>query len=241
MSSLLLDVVHDGYWRDRPTLVTGATGLVGSWLVKRLVRCGADVVCIVRDHVPDCEFVRSRLGESVKIVTADIRDRPAMERTLAEYEIHTAFHLAAQTIVGVANRHPVSTFESNIAGTWNMLEACRLNSTVKALVLASSDKAYGDQEHLPYTEDTPLEGRHPYDVSKSCADLLARSYGVTYRLPVATARCGNIFGGGDLNWSRIVPGTIRSILQSEWRPSIKWGISTGSATTSTWRTASLPT
>ena len=163
---------------------------------------------------------RSGTLASVKIVRGDICDRDLLERTLGEYEIDTVFHLAAQTIVGIANRNPVSTFESNITGTWNVLEACRRSPAVKAIVMASSDKAYGDQEKLPYSEDTPLEGRHPYDVSKSCADLIAQTYAKTYKLPVAITRCGNFYGGGDLNWNRIVPGTIRSVLRGE-RPVIR--------------------
>ncbi len=143
-----------------------------------------------------------------------------MERVLAEYEVDTVFHLAAQTIVGIANLNPLSTFESNIQGTWNVLEACRRSPRVKSIIVASSDKAYGDQETLPYSEDTPLQGRHPYDVSKSCADLITQAYGKTYDLPVAVTRCGNFFGGGDLNWNRIVPGTIRSASRGE-RPVVR--------------------
>lgn len=208
------------FWRDRPVLVTGGTGLVGGWLVKSLVEQGADIVCLVRDWVPQSELVRSGELDRVKVVRGDIRDRELIERALGEYEIHTVFHLAAQTIVGIANRNPISTFESNIEGTWNVLEACRRSPSVKAVILASSDKAYGDQEKLPYSEETPLEGRHPYDVSKSCADLIAQAYGVTYGLPVAITRCGNFYGGGDLNWNRIVPGTIRSVIRGE-RPVIR--------------------
>ncbi len=207
-------------WRDRPTLVTGGTGLVGSWLIRRLVEAGADVVCLVRDWVPGSEVVRSKLLDQVKVVRGDICDRDILERTLGEYEVNTVFHLAAQTIVGIANRNPISTFESNIEGTWNVLEASRRSPLVKTVVVASSDKAYGDQENLPYSEDTPLEGRHPYDVSKSCADLITQAYGKTYKLPVAVTRCGNFYGGGDLNWNRIVPGTIRSVIRGE-RPVIR--------------------
>jgi len=209
-----------GWWRDRPVLVTGATGLVGGWLVHALTAAGADTVCLVRDWLPQSEVSRRGLLERVKVVRGDIRDRDLMERVLGEYEIHSVFHLAAQTIVGIANRNPISTFESNIAGTWNVLEACRRSPTVKAIVLASSDKAYGDQETLPYSEDTPLQGKHPYDVSKSCADLIAQTYGNTYSLPVVVTRCGNFYGGGDLNWNRIVPGTIRSVVRGE-RPLIR--------------------
>ncbi len=208
------------FWQDRPTLVTGATGLLGGWLVKHLLDRGADIVCLVRDWVPGSELVRSSVIERVKVVRGDICEAPLIERVLGEYEIDTVFHLAAQTIVGNANRNPVSTFQTNIAGTCSLLEACRRSAKVKAIVVASSDKAYGDQERLPYDENTPLQGRHPYDVSKSCADLIAQSYFATYRLPVGITRCGNFYGGGDLNWNRIVPGTIRSILRGK-RPVVR--------------------
>lgn len=209
-----------GFWRDRPTLVTGATGLLGSWLTRRLEAAGADVVCLVRDWVPQSELVRSKTFERVKVVRGDVRDRDLIERVLGEYETDTVFHLAAQTIVGIANLNPISTFESNIQGTWNLLEACRRSPRVRSIVVASSDKAYGHKDELPYAEHHALEGRHPYDVSKSCADLIAQSYGQTYGLPVAVTRCGNFYGGGDLNWNRIVPGTIRSVLRGE-RPVIR--------------------
>ncbi len=208
------------FWLDRPTLVTGATGLIGGWLVRRLLEMKADVVCLVRDWVPQSELVRADLLEQVKVVRGDLRDQALLERTLGEYESDTVIHLGAQTIVGIANRNPVSTFETNIAGTWSLLEACRRSPAVKQIVIASSDKAYGDHEVLPYTEDAPLQGRHPYDVSKSCADLIAQSYAATYKLPVAITRCGNFYGGGDLNWNRIVPGTIRSVLRGQ-RPIIR--------------------
>ena len=203
------------FWRDRPTLVTGATGLVGGWLVKSLVAVGADVICLVRDWVPDCELVRSGHLDRVKTVRGDVTDQAMLERALGEYEIDTVIHLAAQTIVGIANRNPVSTFEANIQGTWCLLEACRRSPKVKQIVIASSDKAYGDQEVLPYDETTPLQGQHPYDVSKSCADLISYTYAKSYDLPVTITRCGNFYGGGDLNWNRIVPGTIRSILRGQ--------------------------
>ncbi|MDT4898862.1 MAG: CDP-glucose 4,6-dehydratase [Acidobacteriota bacterium] len=215
-----MGINNQGFWLDRPTLVTGATGLVGGWLVRRLLDAGADVVCLVRDWVPQSELVRTRLLEQVKVVRGDVRDQAQLERSLGEYEIDTVIHLAAQTIVGIANRNPVSTFETNIAGTWAILEACRRSPTVKQIVIASSDKAYGDHEVLPYSEDAPLQGRHPYDVSKSCADLIAQSYAQTYGLPVGVTRCGNFYGGGDLNWNRIVPGTIRSVLRGQ-RPVIR--------------------
>jgi CDP-glucose 4,6-dehydratase len=220
LEGLEIESMAGGFWQDRPTFLTGGTGLLGGWLTRSLVEAGADVVCLVRDWVPQSELVRSRVIERVKVVRGDVRDREVLERALGEYEIDTVFHLAAQTIVGIANRNPVSTFESNVQGTWNILEACRRSPSVKSIVAASSDKAYGDQETLPYSEDTPLEGRHPYDVSKSCADLIAQAYGKTYGLPVSVTRCGNFYGGGDLNWNRIVPGTIRSVLRGE-RPVIR--------------------
>lgn len=208
------------FWLDRPTFVTGGTGLVGSWLIRRLVGSGADVVCLIRDWVPQSELVRSNLIESVKVVRGDIRDQALLERVMGEFEIDTVIHLAAQTIVTIANRNPVSTFESNIAGTWKLLEACHRSPKVNQIVVASSDKAYGDHENLPYVENFPLLGQHPYDVSKSCADMIAHTYAVTYNLPVVITRCGNFYGGGDLNWNRLVPGTIRSILRGE-RPIIR--------------------
>jgi len=203
------------FWRDRPTFVTGATGLVGGWLVKSLVAAGADVVCLIRDWMPESELLRSGTLGKVKVVRGDITDQEMMERALGEHEIDTVIHLAAQTIVGIANRNPVSTFEANIAGTWRLLEACRRSPRVKQIVIASSDKAYGDQEVLPYDETTPLQGQHPYDVSKSCADLISYTYAKSYDLPVTITRCGNFYGGGDLNWNRIVPGTVRSILRGQ--------------------------
>jgi CDP-glucose 4,6-dehydratase len=211
----MLDSREDSFWRDRPVLVTGGTGLLGSWLVHRLLELQALVVVIVRDWSPKSLLVKSGGLNRVVRVSGDITDIALVERALGEYEIDTVFHLAAQTIVGIANRNPVSTFESNIRGTYTVLEACRRSPTVKQIIAASSDKAYGDQESLPYDETTPLEGRHPYDVSKSCADLICTSYSVTFGLPVAVTRCGNFYGGGDLNWSRIVPGTIRSVLRGE--------------------------
>jgi len=208
------------FWRDRPVFVTGATGLLGGWLVRHLVDAGADVVCLVRDWVPRSEFVSSGLVDRVRLARGDVRDQETLERVLGEYEIATVMHLAAQTIVGVANRNPISTLDTNIRGTWALLEACRRTPTIREVVIASSDKAYGDQIDLPYKEDAPVLGRHPYDVSKSCADLIAQMYAKTYRLPVCVTRCGNFYGGGDLNWNRLVPGTIRSVLRDE-RPVIR--------------------
>ena len=208
------------FWRDRSVLVTGATGLVGGWVVRQLLAADADLVCIVRDWVPRSELVASGLLERTRVVRGDIRDQETLERALGEYEVATVLHLAAQTTVGVANRNPVSTLDTNIRGTWALLEACRRSPAVQQIVIASSDKAYGDQEVLPYTEDTPVRGRNPYDVSKSCADLIGQMYAKTYGLPVCITRCGNFFGGGDLNWNRLVPGTIRSVLRGE-RPVIR--------------------
>lgn len=212
--------MNSTFWRDRPTFVTGGTGLVGGWLVRRLVEAGAEVVCLVRDQVPQSEMVRTGLVNRVRVVSGDVRDQATLERALGEYEIDTVLHLAAQTIVPIANRNPVSTFETNIQGTWALLEACRRSPMVRQIVLASSDKAYGECDTLPYSEETPLQGRHPYDVSKSCGDLIGTAYAVSYGLPVVITRCGNFYGGGDLNWNRIVPGTIRSVLRGQ-RPVIR--------------------
>ena len=212
--------VDNHFWQDRPTFVTGGTGLVGGWLIRRLLNLRADLVCLVRDWVPQSELVRGGLMRDVKVVRGDVRDQSLLERVLGEYEIDTVIHLAAQTIVPIANRNPVSTYETNIAGTWSMMEACRRSATVNQIVVASSDKVYGEHDKLPYDENAALQGLHPYDVSKSCADLIAQTYARTFDLPVAITRCGNFYGGGDLNWNRIVPGTIRSVLRGQ-RPVIR--------------------
>ena len=208
------------FWRDRPTLVTGATGFLGGWLVPALLARNASVVCLVRDWVGECELVRTGCLDRVRIVRGDVRNQAVVERTLGEYEVDTVFHAAAQAVVGIASRNPVSTLDTNIRGTWSVLEACRRSPAVRQIVMASSDKAYGSHTALPYDESTALQGRYPYDVSKSCADLIAQSYAVTYRLPVVISRCANLYGGGDLNWNRLVPGTIRSVLRGE-RPVIR--------------------
>jgi CDP-glucose 4,6-dehydratase len=200
-------------WQDRPIFVTGATGLLGGWLVKRLLELDADVVCLVRDWIPKSTVIKD-LQNKVRIVRGDIIDQSLIERILGEYEINTVFHLAAQTIVGIANRNPISTFESNIKGTWTLLESCHRSPKVKGIVIASTDKAYSENCALPYKEDMPLSGSYPYDVSKSCADLIAQSYAKTYDLPICITRCGNLYGGGDLNFNRIVPDTIRSIIRN---------------------------
>ncbi len=208
------------FWLDRPTFVTGATGLLGSWLALQLTEAGADVVCLVRDWVPQSELMRSGVIDRVKTVRGDVRDQHLLERILGEYEINTVFHLAAQAIVPIANRNLISTLDTNIRGTWALLEGCRRSPEVKQIVVASSDKAYGDVSRLPYTEDMPLNPMNPYDVSKACADMITASYAKCFNLPTAITRCGNFFGGGDLNWSRIVPGTIRHVLRNE-RPIIR--------------------
>ncbi len=205
-----------GEWTGRRVFVTGATGIVGSWLVRRLLDDGALVVALVRDWDPQTELIRSGDIGRTHVVNGALEDYASLERTVNEHEIDTVFHLGAQTIVGSAYRSPLPTFEANIRGTYNLLEVCRVHSgLVGSIVVASSDKAYGESPTLPYAEDMPLAGRHPYDVSKSCTDLLAATYAHTYGLPVTVARCGNIYGGGDLNWSRIVPGTVRSLLAEE--------------------------
>lgn len=208
------------HWRDRPVLVTGATGLLGGWLVDALLRSGASVTAIVRDAVPQSMMLAGDAARMVNVVRGDVRNQQVLERAMGEYEINTVFHLAAQTIVGVANRNPVSTFDTNLRGTWAVMEAARRSPLVQAIVTASSDKAYGDHDTLPYEEDAPLRGVHPYDASKSCADIIAKSYAATFDVPVAITRCGNFYGGGDFNWNRLVPGTIRAALRGT-RPVIR--------------------
>jgi len=204
-----------GFWQHRNVFVTGATGLLGSWLTKYLVDVGTNVTGLVRDIVPRSHLHSSKYHEQINIVRGGLEDYHTLERALGEYEIDTVFHTGAQTIVEIANRNPLSTFEANIQGTWHILEACRRSPRVRNIVVASSDKAYGTHSNLPYNEDFALQGRHPYDVSKSAADLIAQSYYHSYKLPVTVTRCGNLFGGGDLNFNRIVPGTIKSILHNE--------------------------
>lgn len=203
------------FWLDRPVFVTGCAGFLGSWLTAALVDAGASVVGLIRDEVPFSNLRRSGYLGRITVVRGDVTDYEMMERALNEYEIDTVFHLAAQTIVTIANRAPLSTFETNVKGTWTVLEAARRSPKVTRVVIPSSDKAYGAHERLPYTEDTPLLGCHPYDVSKACADIIARAYVATYGLPVSITRCANLYGGGDLNWSRIFPGTIRSVIRGE--------------------------
>ncbi len=202
-------------WSERRVFVTGATGLVGAQLCRWLVDQGSYVAALVMDDDPQSELLRSGTINEIAAVSGRLEDRDAVERGILQHETDTIFHLGAQTLVGPAHHAPRATFEANIAGTWNLLEACRQHShLVERVVIASSDKAYGEQE-LPYTEDMPLEGRHPYEVSKSCTDLISTCYAETYGVPVTIARCGNIYGAGDLNWSRIVPGTFRSLLRGE--------------------------
>ena len=203
-------------WGGRRVLVTGATGMIGSWLVKELLGAGATVVALVLDEEPGSELVRSGDIGRCSVVNGALEDFSAVERAVNVHEVDTVFHLGAQTLVEAAQRFPLATWEANVRGTWNVLEACRLHaSLVRRIVVASSDKAYGEAESLPYTEATPLQARFPYEVSKACADLIAQSYHHAYGLPVAVARCGNVYGGGDLNWSRLVPGTVRALLRGQ--------------------------
>lgn len=205
-----------GFWGNRNVFVTGATGLLGSWMVEELIKKGANVTCLIRDWVPGSKLISSGIVNRTNIVHGKLEDYELLVRALNEYEIDTVFHLAAQTIVGTAARSAISTFEANVRGTWNLLEACRVNNKlIERILVASSDKAYGPQDNLPYTEDMPMQGRYPYDVSKSCSDLIAQSYFHTYQMPITITRCVNLFGGGDLSFNRLVPGTIASALRGE--------------------------
>jgi CDP-glucose 4,6-dehydratase len=226
--------LNSDFWRGRRVLVTGCMGFLGSWLTAALVKRTADVVGLVHQirHPPppsqlDIDGTTGRLHA----VYGDLCDQSLICHTLETHEIDTIFHLAGQTIVGEANKAPLRTFETNIRGTWLLLEAARLTSGIRCVIVASSEKAYGDRDGerdsdrdgdrdgdrapLPFDEDHALRGRHPYDVSKSCADLIAQCYAHSYGLPVAITRCSNLFGGGDLNWNRLLPGTIRSVLRGE--------------------------
>ena len=209
-------MVETLFWKGRRVLVTGVTGLVGSWLTHDLIAQGSSVVAFVHHPDPQSQFYATGLDKHTSVVLGDLEDYGRIEQAINKFEVETVIHLGAQAIVGVAQRSPLATFEANIRGTYNLLEACRVHGKlVKRVVVASSDKAYGTQPVLPYTEDMPLAGLHPYEVSKSCADLISQTYAHSYGLPVAIARCGNIYGGGDLNWSRIIPETIRACLRGQ--------------------------
>ena len=202
------------FWKGKKVFVTGATGLMGGWVVKALMREGAEIVALVRDHTPKSMAVREGLIDQITTVHGDLESLPTLQRVIAEYAPHTVFHLAAQPLVQVAKRDPVGTLRANVMGTWNLMEACRLAGNPN-VVVASSDKAYGANENLPYRETHPLQGRYPYDASKSCADLIAQMYAATYGVKTVIARCGNLFGGGDLNFDRTVPGVIKATLANE--------------------------
>jgi len=204
------------YWSDKRVLVTGASGMVGSWLTRWLSESGAYTVAFIADTDPQSELIRSGIINKINVINGRLENYDDIERAINNHEVDSIFHLGAQPIVGAADRAPRHTFESNIQGTWNLLDACRtLTPLVKRIVVASSDKAYGTQSVLPYTEDMSMNGDHPYEVSKSCTDLISTTYARTYGTPVTIARCGNIYGGGDLNWNRIIPGTFRALLRGE--------------------------
>lgn len=203
------------FWLNKKVLVTGATGLLGSWLVKSLIDKKANVVALIRDFDPQSQLIKEKIFKKVSIVNGSLENFQSLQRALFENYIEYVFHLGAQPLVDIAYLSPLQTFEANIRGTYNLLEAARNSKLIKGVIVASSDKAYGEAKKLPYTEDMPLKGIFPYEVSKSCADLLANSYFQTYGVPIAISRCGNIYGGGDLNWSRIIPGTIKSLLENE--------------------------
>ncbi len=200
-------------WKNKNVLITGGDGFVGGWLAKTLAHNGANVVILVRDIKKESVYRLLGLENKVTQVLGDLTDYDLLLRVFNEYSIDSCFHLAAQTQVQIANRSPLSTFESNIKGTWNLLEACRNTKTIERVIVASSDKAYGVQKKLPYTEESPLLGVYPYDASKACSDILARSYFVSYGLPVVVTRNANTYGGGDLNFARIVPDAIRCLLE----------------------------
>ena len=208
------------FWKGRKSFVTGASGFVGANLVSELVGQGSNVVCLQRDEVQPNSLDLLRLRDKVTVINGSVDDLSLMSRILNEYEIDAVFHLAAQALVGAANRSPVSTFESNIRGTYLLLEACRNSNPVKRVVVASSDKAYGSHPDLPYSEDFKLNAVFPYDVSKACTDLISQSFAHTFGLPVAVTRSANIYGPADANLSRIIPGTILSVLKNE-RPIIR--------------------
>lgn len=215
MKQLIYSQERKQFWNNRNVFITGGFGLLGSTLAEMLCDLGARLVMLKRDHVPSSRFFETKASQQANIVHGDFENYDTVYRALAEYEVDTIFHVGAQPIAPVGNRAPLPTLRTNIMGTVNVLEAARNNPTVKRILVASSDKAYGPQPVLPYTEDAPLKGTHPYDVSKSCTDLISQMYFNTYKLPVCVTRCGNLYGPGDLNWQRIIPQTIRHVLHGE--------------------------
>ena len=207
------------FWRSKNVLLTGGTGFVGGNLIKKLLEYNCNIFCIIRNDNPQSFLSIENLNKEIRTIKGDIIDKDLIYNTITEQHIDIIFHLAAQVEVGVGLTNPYLTFETNIRGTYNLLEACRLaknsGQEILSIIVASSDKAYGTQPVLPYTEDMSMNGDHPYEVSKSCTDLISTTYARTYGTPVTIARCGNIYGGGDLNWNRIVPGTFRSLLRGE--------------------------
>lgn len=207
--------MSNDFWQGRSVLITGANGFIGSWVARALVDARANVVALVRDQTAQGGLALQHIRDRVTLVMGDVADAALMQRAVNEYAVDTCFHLAAQAIVGVSNRSPASTFETNIRGTWNLLEACRTVPTVTRVVVASSDKAYGRQDRLPYKEGDSLNGIYSYDASKACCDMLARSYAASFGMPVAVTRCANVYGGADLNFSRLVPDTMRAVLTDQ--------------------------
>jgi len=207
--------LKNSFWFQRNVLITGGSGFLGSYIVEKLIKQGANMVVLIRDSVPKSRIYSEKIFKNIIAVKGDVRNYFLLERIVNEYEIEIIFHLAAQTIVQIANRSPISTFESNIKGTWNILEVARNSEIVKRIIVASSDKSYGEKKQLPYVESDPLNAKHPYDLSKAVTDLLCQGYASTYNLPVGITRCGNLYGGGDLNFNRIIPQTIRHLLFDE--------------------------
>lgn len=204
------------FWKNKNVLVTGNTGFLGSNLTKMLIICGANVVGVDIRAAKNRKSLLSR--EDYKRITSlrgNVCNYSLMKDIVTSHKIEVVFHLAAQAIVGKCWKNPLRAFSSNIRGTWVTLEACRHVPTIKAVIVASSDKAYGSSKKLPYVENLVLQGRYPYDVSKSCADLIAQAYHQSYGLPVAVTRCGNIYGPGDFNFSRIVPDLVRSLIKNK--------------------------
>lgn len=206
--------MRDNFWKNKKVFITGYEGFLGSWLSKALINEGARVIGLDRVYQRPKSILKG-LRASIICIKGDVSDLALVKKIINKYKPPVIFHLAAEAIVGKANKNPVKTFKSNIQGTWNILESCRDGNFIKGLIIASSDKAYGSHKNLPLTEDMPLQGIYPYDVSKSCADRLAIAYYHTYKVPVCVTRCGNVYGPGDLNFSRIVPDAVQSILRKK--------------------------
>jgi CDP-glucose 4,6-dehydratase len=211
LEGMEMKAIDNKFWKNKKVLITGFEGFLGSNLVKALLERKSEVIGLDIKTFRKETILCARNYEKMVVYKGSVANRNLIRGILRKHSINTIFHLAAEAIVNRSQENPLNTFKSNIAGTWEVLEAAREHGKVEAIIVASSDKAYGSHKKLPYCEDAPLIANHPYDVSKSCADLITNTYFHTYGLPVAITRCGNIYGPGDFNFSRLIPDALRCL------------------------------